>query len=159
MAIKLPENTVIKEHAIELIKSKQSLYSSIYCLVEVEPESMKTYIKTDFKTGFIQPSKYLVIPSIFFNKKSHESLQWCLHNYNINNQTNKDWYLHLSICESLDFSQQVKDLNKLDLSCLHYLMIIWESNECKTAFLTGYDHFAYRVTLFYLSNAQRSFYK
>ncbi len=53
LAMELPENTGVNEHAIELIDEKQPLYGPIYALSPVELEMLKTYIKTHFNTGFI----------------------------------------------------------------------------------------------------------
>ena len=53
LAIELPENTDINEHAIELQDGKQLPYGPIYSLGQVELETLKTYIKTHLETGFI----------------------------------------------------------------------------------------------------------
>ncbi len=55
--MELPENPGIKEYVIELIDRKQPLYGPIYTLSPVELETLKTYIETHLKTGFIWPSK------------------------------------------------------------------------------------------------------
>ena len=49
----LPKDTSINEYAIELVKGKQSPYGSIYSLRPVELKTLKTYIETYLKTGFI----------------------------------------------------------------------------------------------------------
>ncbi len=43
----------MNEYTIILVKDKQSSYRPIYSLGPVELEILKTYIKTDLKTGFI----------------------------------------------------------------------------------------------------------
>ncbi len=53
LVMKLPENTGMNEHAIKLIDDKQSPYKPIYALNPVELETLKTYIETYLKTGFI----------------------------------------------------------------------------------------------------------
>ncbi len=53
LVIELLENTGMNEHAIELIEGKQPPYGAIYALSPVELEMLKTYIKTQLKTGFI----------------------------------------------------------------------------------------------------------
>lgn len=52
-AMELPENININEHAIELEEGKQLSYELIYSLNPVELETLKTYIKTHLKIGFI----------------------------------------------------------------------------------------------------------
>ncbi len=56
LVMELPEDTEMNEHAIELIEGKQSPYRPIYALSPVELETLKTYIETQLKTGFIRPS-------------------------------------------------------------------------------------------------------
>ncbi len=53
LIIKLPENTEMHEHIIELIDGKQPPYELIYALSLIELKTLKTYIKTHLKTGFI----------------------------------------------------------------------------------------------------------
>ena len=53
LAMELPKNTSINKYAIKLHESKQPLYRPIYSLGPVELETLKTYIKTYLKTGFI----------------------------------------------------------------------------------------------------------
>ncbi len=53
LAMELPENTGINEYVIKLIDGKQSPYGPIYALSLVELETLKTYLKTHLKTGFI----------------------------------------------------------------------------------------------------------
>ncbi len=53
LAMELPENTEMNEHTIELIEGKQPPYGPIYALSPVELETLKTYIETRLKTGFI----------------------------------------------------------------------------------------------------------
>ena len=51
--IKLSENTNINEYIIKLIDGKLPLYKLIYDLNLVKLKTLKTYIKTYLKTGFI----------------------------------------------------------------------------------------------------------
>ena len=53
LAIELPKNININEHAITLQNGKQPLYGLIYSLGLIELETLRTYIKTHLKTGFI----------------------------------------------------------------------------------------------------------
>ena len=61
-APELPKLTGIKDQAIDLIESKQTLYDPIYSLGPVELETLKTYIKI----WPIRPSKSPVGPPILF---------------------------------------------------------------------------------------------
>lgn len=53
LAMKLPKNTGINKHIIELVEDKQSLYRPIYILSLMELMTLKTYIEPHLKTGFI----------------------------------------------------------------------------------------------------------
>lgn len=83
------KNTSMNEHTIELIEGKQPPYGPIYRLEPVKLETLKTYIKTYLKTGFIQPSKFLVSVPIFFNQKSNGSLYLYIDYQDLNNLTIK----------------------------------------------------------------------
>ena len=52
-ALVLPECTKLNKHAINLEKGKQLSYRPIDSLNPVKLETLKTYIKTHLKTGFI----------------------------------------------------------------------------------------------------------
>ena len=69
LAMKLPENISINEHTIELEKDRQLHYRPIYTLEPANLKTLKTYIKTHPKTGFIGPFKFLAFALILFNKK------------------------------------------------------------------------------------------
>lgn len=49
----LPEYAGMNNHTIELKEDKQLLHSLIYSLGPVELKTLKIYIKTYLKTGFI----------------------------------------------------------------------------------------------------------
>ncbi len=66
--MELSENTGRNEHAIELVEEKQPPYGLIYVLSLVELETLKTYIETHLKTGFIWPSKSPAGAPILFDK-------------------------------------------------------------------------------------------
>lgn len=53
LAIELTENISINKYAIELIKGKLPFYGLIYNSEPVELETLKTFIKTHLKIGFI----------------------------------------------------------------------------------------------------------
>ena len=57
LASELLENTRINDHAIKLVDDQQLPYGLIYSLGPVELETLKTYIETNLKNGFIRPSK------------------------------------------------------------------------------------------------------
>ena len=92
LAMELPENTNINEYAIELQDNKQPFYEPIYSLGPVELETLKTYIETYLKTGFIQPSKFPAGAPILFDKKPDNSFWLCVDYQGLNNLKIKNWY-------------------------------------------------------------------
>ncbi len=76
--MELLKNTGINEHIIELIDGKQWSYRPIYALSPVELETLKIYIETHLKTGFIRLFKSLADAPILFDKKSDGSLRLCV---------------------------------------------------------------------------------
>ncbi len=100
--MELLENTGMNEHAIELIEGKQPSYKPIYALSSVELETLKAYIETHLKTGFIWPFKSPAGALILFDKKPDSSLHLCVNYRVLNNLTIKNWYLFLLIGETLD---------------------------------------------------------
>ena len=101
-ALVLPERTESNQHAIELEEGKQPPYGPIYSLGPVELETLKTYIETHLKTGFIQPSKSPTGASILFAKKLDGSFHLCVDYQSLNNLTIKKRYPLPLIGESLD---------------------------------------------------------
>ena len=156
-ALVLPECTEFNEHAIDLKDGKQPPYRPIYSLGPVELETLKTYIKTHLKTGFIWPSKSPADAPIFFDKKPDSNFYLCVDYRGLNNLTMKTRYLLPLIGESLNRLGRAKRFTQLDLTSAYYCIKIKEGDEWKTAFQTRYDHFEYQVMPFRLSNAPASF--
>ena len=100
--VKLPENTGMNEHAIELEEGKQPLFGPIYSLELVKIEILKTYIKTNLANGFIRLSKFPTEALILFNRKPNRSLHLCVDYRGFNNLTIKTQYPLLLIGELLN---------------------------------------------------------
>ena len=71
--MKLPENIGINKHTIKLEKGKKPPHWPIYSLEPVKLKSLKIYIKTYHKIGFIQSPKFSASTSILFGKKPDSS--------------------------------------------------------------------------------------
>ena len=111
LAIKLSKNIGIIEYAIKLQNNNQPPYRPIYNLGPVEQETLKTYIKTHLKTGFIQPSKSPVDALILFDKKADVSLWLCVDYRGLNNFTIKNQYPLLLIGQVLDLLARPSNLH------------------------------------------------
>ncbi len=157
LAMELPENTGMNEHAIKLIDRKQPPYGPIYALSPIELETLKTYIENHLKTDFIRPSKSPARAPIFFDKKPDGSLRLCIDYRGLNNLTIKNRYPLPLIGESIDRLGRAKRFTQLDLTSAYHRMRIREGDGWKTVFRTRYGHFKYQVIPFGLSNAPASF--
>ena len=73
--MELSKNIVINKHTIELVKGKQPSYGPIYNLGLVELETLKAYIETYLKIGFIWLFKTFAVIPILFDKKPDSSLR------------------------------------------------------------------------------------
>ena len=108
LAMKLPENSGINKHTIELQDDKQPPYELIYSLRPVELETLKTYIKIHLKTGFIWLSKSPAGAPILFDKKSDVSLWLCVNYQGLNNLIIKNQFPLPFISEALDRFDRAK---------------------------------------------------
>ena len=123
-ALVLPECTNLNKYAINLEDGKQPPYGPIYSLEPVELETLKTYIKTQLKIGFIWPSKFLANAPILFNKKLNGSLCLCIDYQGFNNLMIKIRYTFPLIGELLDRLGRAKRFIQLDLTSAYYQMRI-----------------------------------
>ena len=101
-ALVLPERTELNEHAIDLEDGNQPPYGPIYSLGPMKLETLKTYIETYLKTGFIWPSNFSTVALILFDKKSNGSLHLYIYYQGFNNRTIKNRYLLPLIEKSLN---------------------------------------------------------
>ena len=114
------ENTGINEHNIKLHEGKQPPYRQIYSLELIKLETLKTYIETHLKIGFIQPFKSPAGAPILFDKKLNSSV-WLSVNYpDLNNLTIKNKYPLPFIGEALDWLCKAKQLTQLNLTSAYY---------------------------------------
>ena len=123
-ALVLLEQTEFNQHIIKLEEGKQPPYKPIYSLGPVELGTLKTYIKTHLKTGFIRPSKSPASAPILFDKKPDGSLCLCVDYRGLNNWTIKNQYPLPLIGESLNRLGQAKRFTQLDLTSAYYRMRI-----------------------------------
>ena len=129
LASELPEHTGINNHAIKLVNNRQPPYGLIYSLGPVELETLKTYIETNLKNGFIKSSKSPAGAPILFDKKPDGSLRLCVDYRGLNNLTIKNRYPLPLVGESLDRLGQARRFTQLDLTSAYHRMRIHERDE------------------------------
>ena len=128
-ALVLPEHTELNKHAIDLENGKQPPYGPIYSLNLMELETLKTYIKTYLKTGFICSSESPAGALILFDKKPDSSLRLDVDYRGLNNLMIKNLYPLPLIVESLERLGRAKRFTQLDLTSTYYQMRIKENDE------------------------------
>ena len=101
-ALVLSECIDLNKHSNKLEDGKQLSYGRIYSVRLMELETLKTYIETHLKTGFIQPSKSPASTPILSDKKPDGSLCLCMDHRGLNNLTIKNRYPLPLIGKSLD---------------------------------------------------------
>ena len=74
----------------------------------MELKTLKTYIKTHLKTGFIQSSKFSTFASILFNKKPNDSFWLCINYWDLNNLIINNQYPLPFICKAMDWLGSAK---------------------------------------------------
>ena len=89
-AAKLPKNSRMNEHTIELEEGKQPLFGPICSLEPIELKILKTYIKTNLANSFIRASKSPTKVPIFFDKKPNRSFHLYINYQGFNNITIKN---------------------------------------------------------------------
>ena len=129
LAIELPENTGINEHVIKLHEGKKLPYKPIYSLRLVELETLKTYIKTHLKTGFIQTCKSPAGALSLFDNKPDNSFCLCVDYQGFNNLTIKNQYLQPFISDAWEWLSKAKKFTLLNLTSAYYQMRIKKGDE------------------------------
>ena len=122
LAAKLLEHTDMNDHTIKLEEDTQLSYGLIYSLRSVELETLKTYIKTNLKNGFIWTSISLAGAPIFFDRKPDRSFRLCVNYPGLNNLTIKNRDRLSLIGKYLDRLGWAKRFTQLDVtSACHWL--------------------------------------
>ncbi len=127
--MELLENTEMNEHAIKLIDGKQLPYGPIYTSSPVKLETLKAYIETYLKTGFIQTSKSPASAFIIFYKKLDGNLRLYVDYQGLNHFIIKNWYPLLLIGEALDCLGRAKQFTQLDLTSAYHQIRIREGDK------------------------------
>ncbi len=80
----------------------QPPYGLFYSLGLIELKTLKTYIETHLKIGYIQPFKSPASILIFFNQKPDKNFHFCVHYQGLNNLTIKNRYTLSLVGKALD---------------------------------------------------------
>ncbi len=139
--------------AIELLYSKQPPRGPIYNLSEKELATLRDYLETQLRRGWIRPSKSPAGALVFFVPKKDGTLRLCVDFIGLNQITKKNCYPLPLISESIDHLGGARYFTELDIREAYHRLRIASGDEWKTAFRTRYGNYKYTVVLFSLINA------
>ncbi|KAI3717421.1 hypothetical protein L1987_69023 [Smallanthus sonchifolius] len=122
-----------------------------------EMKELMAHLDELLEKGFIQPSISPWGALVLFVKKKDASMRMCIDYRELNKRTVKNKYPLPRIDDLFDQLQGASWLSKIDLRSGYHQLKVREEDISKTAFLTRYGHFEFRVMSFGLTNAPAAF--
>jgi hypothetical protein len=141
------------DHEIPLEKDKELPFSPIYGMSENDLGTLREYIDTNLKKGFIRPSTSPAGSPVLLVPKKDGTKRLCVDYRKLNAITIKDRYALPLADELRDRLQGATIFTKLDLRGAYNLVRMKAGEEPKTAFRCRYGHYEYTVMPFGLCNA------
>ncbi|CAN6710507.1 unnamed protein product [Malus baccata var. baccata] len=144
---KLPPRREV-DHAIELEPGAKPLSKSPYRMSPPELEELRKQLNELLDAGYIQPSKSPYGAPVLFQRKKEGSLRLCIDYRALNKITIKNKYPLPLIADLFDQLGEARYFTKLDLRSGYYQVRIAPGDESKTAMVTRYGSFEYKVMPF-----------
>jgi hypothetical protein len=129
----------------------------LYGLTRQETEAVKAYIDDMLGRGFIRPSTSPYASPVLVVKKPGGGLRICVDYRQLNEVTKKNRNSPPAIKETLARMAKTKVMTLVDVVAAFNTVRLAEEDEEKTAFLTRYGLYEYRVMPFGLCNAPGTF--
>jgi len=145
------------EHYIELIPGTTPTFRRAYRLSTAETKELKVQLDELERLGFIQRSKSPYGAPVMFVKKKDGKLRLVVDYRMLNNITIKNRYPLPLTDELFDLVHGAKYFSKIDLRTGFYQIRVADNDVEKTAFLTRYGSFEFRVLPMGLCNAPATF--
>ncbi|CAG2198867.1 Transposon Ty3-I Gag-Pol polyprotein,Transposon Ty3-G Gag-Pol polyprotein,Retrovirus-related Pol polyprotein from transposon 297 [Mytilus edulis] len=114
-------------------------------------------LQDQLKTGVIKPSKSAWVSPVVLVRKKDNSVRWCVDFRRVNNLTIKDAYPIPRIVMCLDCLSSASIFLCLDLQSGYWQLMVEESDQPKTAFITKYGLYEYTKMPFGFCNAPSTF--
>ena len=111
----------------------------------LELSTVKIYVQTYLKNGFIRPSKSLAAAPVMFVKRPDGNFRLVVDYRGLNRVTVKNCYPLPLILEMLDRLHLARVFTKIDLRNAYHQVRVREGGEWKTAFRCREGHFEYQV--------------
>ena len=157
----LPDEALPKhqpwDHTIPLVEGKQPTFGKIYPMNEEQSKTLRDYLDTNIKKGFIRESQSPAAYPMFFVPKKGGKLRPVIDYRQLNDITVKNRYPLPLIGEMMDTIQKANWFTTMDLRGAYNLIRMKEGEEWKTAFRTKYGLYEYTVMPFGLTNAPGTF--
>ena len=153
---KLPPSRGV-EHYIELIPGATPTFRRAYRLSASETKELKNQLDELEKQGFIQRSKSPYGAPVMFVKKKDGTLRLVVDYRALNNVTVKNRYPLPLTDELFDLVHGARYFSKIDLRTGFYQIRIADKDVEKTAFLTRYGSYEFKVLPMGLCNAPATF--
>ncbi len=144
-------------HKIELEEESQLSRSWLYLMSSYKLQKIKEYLEENLKKKFITFSKAFFASLILFVKKKDDSLCFCMNYWKLNALIKRNRYSILLIDEVLAQIQGSKYLTRLDIIITFNKLHMSSESEDLTTFVTFFNVYKYRITLFELINESAFF--
>jgi hypothetical protein len=145
------------DHCIDLVPGSKPPAGVPYRMAPPELEELRRQLKELLDAGFIQPSKAPYGAPVLFQRKHDGSLRMCIDYRALNKITLKNKYPIPHIGDLFDQLGQARVFTKLDLRSGYHQVRIAEGDGPKTACVTRYGLFEFKVMTFGLTNAPVTF--
>jgi len=145
------------DHEIKIMDGNHPPKKKLYRLSQEEEKVLKKQLSELFDKGFIQHSKSPYGAPVLFVKKKGGDLRMCVDYRGLNLQTVKNSYPLPRIDDMFDRIYQGRIFSSFDLTSGYHQVRIKEGDEEKTAFMTRYGQYEYKVVPFGLCNAPATF--
>jgi hypothetical protein len=145
------------DHVIPTEPGVKPAFRPGYRLSPVEIKEVERQISELLIQGLIEPSSSPYGAPVIFVQKKDKSLRMCLDYRKLNSQTIKSKYPLPRIDQLIDQLNGVKVLSSLDLQSGYYQIRISPEDVPKTAFLTPFGQYQFKVMSFGLCNAPSTF--
>ncbi len=142
----------VRNHVIHLKEDAQSSVFALYNMSRDEILELQRYLDENLSKEFIWVSRFQMIASVLFVKKSEEELCFCVNYQDLNTIIIKNRYSLSLISETLNHLSQIKIFIKLDIIFAFNHLQIKEEDEAFIIFCTQFELFKYLVMLFNLCN-------
>src|SRR5436190_1700847 len=148
--------TDVREHVI-ITEDVYPIKGNAYRTAPKENEFIKSEIEEMLQQDLIQQSTSLWSFPVVIVKKKNGKLRFCVNYKPLNDVTKKDNYPLPRIDEILDSLNGAQWFTTLDLASGYWQIKVREEDREKTAFITKFSTFEFKVMTFGLCNAPATF--